>query len=136
MESDFAYLLSISTGDIDNVKRLIANDSSIHIRNSFAVVNAAENGDLPMVSFLVSLGVDPSVFNNYAIRKAIANGNTNVIKYLVSMGIWYKSIDPYTYINILDERHIPMINDKRIVHIIKQKKRIYNYPADIYFTFY
>jgi len=83
---DLQLINAATTGNLPEVKRLVATGANPAAQNNYAIIWAASSGHLNVVQYLVTLpGVDPAAQNNRAIILASKYGHLKVVQFLVTL---------------------------------------------------
>ena len=77
-----ALISASENGNIEEVRKLIADGADVHARHDYALRLAARDGHLSVVEYLVDQGSDVRVRDDQALRWAARNGHTEVVEYL------------------------------------------------------
>lgn len=72
-------------GNLEEVKRLVAEGVDIHEQNGACLRNATMNGHLEVVKFLVEKGVDIHAYNDWVFAICNMNGQKEILKFLMEV---------------------------------------------------
>lgn len=122
--------LIISSGNLEILKYLIENGGDIKSFDYAVADNAAYKGHLNVIEYLVPMINDKDVVASL-LNRAIDGKRDNIIRYFIGIGEWSRDLDPYLYIDIIDERHLLMIANNDIHRAVLSRKRVYDYPSDV-----
>lgn len=117
IEMDHVFMAN----DLPMMKVLVANGLDISRANSWPLWMIMMLGCCEIIHYLLTLGM--RITNEKYISRAIDFNSTDVLRLLVKYGHWHNRLNPYDYLNELNESHLPMLGEKypEIVKIIKNR---------------
>ena len=77
---------AVKNGHLENVKFLLKNGASIHVRDNFALRYASMYGHTEIVKLLIKSGADIHACENEALRFASGRGYIEIVKLLIEAG--------------------------------------------------
>lgn len=127
--------IAIATRNLRMIKCLLsfgANVKNIECHDMACIIIM---NDTSILQLLIDYGANILEFINEINMYAFGDNTENMAKFFINRGICTDDVRMIKYISILDERHLSHITNKDIRRIILQKKRIYDYPADVVISF-
>src|SRR3989304_1881283 len=109
-----------TTGNLPEVKRLVAAGANPAAQNNYAIIYASAYGHLNVVQYLVTLPkVDPTAQDNQAIIWAAEFGHLNVVQYLASLQGFDPQGDDYDlWIWAISKNLIDIVRDLVDQHVV------------------